>query len=441
MKPTKKEASSIELSDSNKFKPLKFGRVQQIRLLSSLCTPSYVHAYSLCIGYMKKWFLDFFPDNYFKTIYIEGKHIIDEYKKYNTKEMIKRPKPALAIVPNPDLQFDNENLNWKFGDINMNSRITNNRDVFFIDKDRNIYIGCIDELMLINFTYKMKVNTRAKQIDLFKFLQFNVGDRGTTSGKYVDMDFHLPYDLITQLAKDAGFEVKNDGSIPKIIEFLNYMNTHSTCPIICKLRNINGKTEFFVRQVNYVHIREPEEISVDDGERQGMISSNYILEYAVEVRFPAPMYYRYFSEVQHDQIKELDADGNITAYYTSFDNIPQKNSNGWDRLITTDCECEDLDTPLEVDLTELFDETNLIEVKNFILKQNLNPRVFMEIKLFNNAQECPIEIDWKTMVLKTIGLVLARKSRIAVYIDYNFLNTQTANIREYYSNRTKEIDN
>ena len=38
-----------------------------------------------------------------------------------------------------------------------------------------------------------------------------------------------------------------------------------------------------------------------------------------------------------------------------------------------------------------------------------------------------------------IGLVLAKKSRIAVYIDYNFLNVQTANIREYYSNRQKSI--
>ena len=118
MRPDKIEASSIELSDNNKFKPLKFGRVQKIKLLSSLCTPSYVHAYSLCIGYMKKWFLDHFPENYFKTIYIEGKHVIDEYKKYNNKELVKRAKPALAIVPSPDLQFDNENLNWKFGDIN-----------------------------------------------------------------------------------------------------------------------------------------------------------------------------------------------------------------------------------------------------------------------------------------------------------------------------------
>ena len=54
MRPDKREASSIELSDNNKFKPLKFGRVQKIKLLSSLCTPSYVHAYSLCIGYMKR---------------------------------------------------------------------------------------------------------------------------------------------------------------------------------------------------------------------------------------------------------------------------------------------------------------------------------------------------------------------------------------------------
>ena len=63
MRPVKTEASSIELSDTNKFKPLRFGRVQKIKLLSSLCTPSYVHAYSLCIGDMKKWFLDHFPEN------------------------------------------------------------------------------------------------------------------------------------------------------------------------------------------------------------------------------------------------------------------------------------------------------------------------------------------------------------------------------------------
>lgn len=428
-----KELRSEDL-DPKRFKPIKMTRTKRKKLCTSLCIPSYVHAYSLCISYIEKWFLSAFPEGYFKTVYVEGKHALDEFKKYSAGELVKRPKPSLAIIPQPDWSFNNENLNWQYGTINMNTRMTSNRDVFFIDSSKNLYLGVVCDLMNVNFDFKIKVNTRAKQIDLFKYIQMKLGDRGATHGKNVLMDFHVPYDLMIQLATDTGFQVV-DGKITNVIGFLNYLNSKSIVPFFYKLRNVNGKSEFFIRQFNYVHIREPQDISMDDGERQGQISSNYILEYTIQVRFPSPRFYRYLSETQHDKIQMVDEDGNIKAYYTNFSFVPQRNSKGWDQGTITDYAEYDLSKPLEVDLKEFFDGSDLALVIEYVRKQNLAPEVFVDIQLFNARRKFDIKIDWENLKLTTIGCVLEPISCIVAYVDKDFFNTQLINIKNYYANR------
>lgn len=68
--------------------------LQVDRLYKALSIPSFVHGYSLAIEYIKSWFLgkfkEFgFPDNYFKTVYINGKHVLDDWKYFN-KDNIKK---------------------------------------------------------------------------------------------------------------------------------------------------------------------------------------------------------------------------------------------------------------------------------------------------------------------------------------------------------------
>ena len=49
-------------------------------------------------------------------------------------------------------------------------------------------------------------------------------------------------------------EIKN-GEIVDIIEFLNYVNSHSDLPFLFKIRAINQKAEFFIRMKDlYTHI-------------------------------------------------------------------------------------------------------------------------------------------------------------------------------------------
>ena len=45
-------------------------------------------------------------------------------------------------------------------------------------------------------------------------------------GREVDLDFHLPMRLMSQVAKDNGFDLEEDGTIKDSVEFLNHMNTH-----------------------------------------------------------------------------------------------------------------------------------------------------------------------------------------------------------------------
>ena len=70
--------------DFSNLKPLnidEFRARNSKTLYRSICVPSSTQSYSLCIEFMKRWFLSKFPENTFKSIYVEGKNIYDDYKR------------------------------------------------------------------------------------------------------------------------------------------------------------------------------------------------------------------------------------------------------------------------------------------------------------------------------------------------------------------------
>ena len=434
LKPTDKRV--LKSSDLQKMdlKPVKFTRNIHKKLNSSTCIPSTMYMYSMCIGYIQHWFLSNFPDGYFKSVFVEGKHALEEFKRPPGK-LVKIPKPALSIIPQPNWDFDNENLNWDYGTRTNFISMTSDRDVFFKDSTKGLFIGVRPDLLLVDFNFRAKVNTRAKQIDLYRYMQMSLGTDDTI-GEYVTMDFHFPYDLALQIANDAGFSINNN-KITDILGFLKYLNSHSNVPFTYKIRKDKNINEFFIRHVNYIHIRKPTDIQIDDGERQGQISSNYIAEYQVQVRFPAPRYFRYFSSKAHQYIKSIDDDGNIRAYFVNYNAIPERNIKNWELYFTIDYEDDAIDKPLEIDLFEVIDGSDLKKVIDFVKEQALSPALFVDIHLYNKQSEIPIKINWDKYKLYTVGLVLDHVSRLAVYIDKEYVNTQINNINEFYSNRLK----
>lgn len=420
-----------------KIKPLEFLKQYIKNLNCSLVIPSRSNSYSICIEFMKEWFRDGFVDGYFKSEYIDGKHVLDDFKSLTRQQLIKRNKPALSIIPRADNDFNRENIDL----YNMGTALYNNRcrfsDAFFVDEQSKSFISIDFKLLKMNFTYRIKVDTLAQAQDLFDFINIRYRANGT-QGKYCDIDFHVPTDLMNKLAMDNGFDVKN-GQVVDTVAFLYYLNSHSQLPFMYKLRASTGNYQYFIKLKNmYIHIRS-NQVSIDDGERQGQLMTNYIVEFEAEVRFPAPKFYAYYGVSSEEYIKCDNIDGSYNLYSFPMSKIPVKNNNGWPQYMTTDYE-EDNDNylakkPLVIEFNSIM--SDLRKCIDFTKGLYLSPSLFIEIKLFNESKEIETEVDWDNYLIKTKEFLPNKNSFLVFYVDLAYFNETSLKLRD---NEDKRVD-
>lgn len=413
----------------------------------SLCIPSVANAYAECIEFAKHWFLSKFQTNPFKSIYIDGKYIYNESRSLNPNQTIKREKPALAIIPSIDWNFNDDNIDmYQFG-TNLYQEHRLFVDAFLKDRSHQVYVGLGVETLLVNFTYKMRVETRAQQMDLFKYIQLACRV-GSTSGEEVDLDFHIPYELMVQIAMDTGFEVdcSNNKSYPRIKNvkaFLSYLNTHSVFPFVYKFRGMNGKNEFFIRmQRVYVHVRASD-LSADDGEMEGHLKNNFGIEMSVEIRFPAPKLYGYYSN-NEPELKNIysafrQPQGIVSTFYTFKGTpIPDQNKFGWNLYLETTWEEDDIDKigkKLQIDFSELLNQGDIGEAIHDCINQGISPSIFCDFIIVNGGDKMDGNIDWNTMQFTSTNPAKGLGSYIGIYVDMEYVNNYIACERTEVQNR------
>ena len=86
-------------------------------LYTSLATPSITNAYSIAMQYIKDWFFSKFSDKYFKSVYIDQKHPLDEFRKFSIKKGLKKLKPSVSISPHITFDYDRETVDLYQADI------------------------------------------------------------------------------------------------------------------------------------------------------------------------------------------------------------------------------------------------------------------------------------------------------------------------------------
>ena len=439
------DMSNFHVIDSNEFK-----NAHSKTLYRSICVPSMVQSYSLCIEYIKNWFLSKFGENVFKTVYIDGKNIFDEYRKLSKLEIVKKQKPALAIVPSINWDFNNDNIDsYPYG-LELYTQTGRFKDSFFSCPETNSYLGIGLELILMPFTFHIKLETRAQQLDMYKYIKMACRV-GFTCGENVDLDFHIPYKLILQMARDNGFETytkKDEELIKDIPKFLRWLNMHSALPFLYKHRALNGKNEFFLRMKNmYVHIR-PTDLSADDGERESQMMNNFNIDLSIEVRFPAPKMYAYYSDNAHKLTEIYGAwyqpNGTISTCYTFKKTIIQdKNKYNWPLLLNTTYEIdpEEVNTKISIDLSELFVDDEIGGCIKDCLSKGISPGIFCDIVFYNNAEYLTGKLDWETMIFKSNNIVRGIGTYIGIYVDNDFLSDyilEQSNAYKTRVNKSKE---
>lgn len=408
-------------------------------LRSSICVPSVQHAYSLSMEFTKNWFLSKFNENYFKTIHIDQKHILDDFRNNDMYRNLKKLKPSVSITPQINFDYDREKLDMYGAGLDLYIKRHKVNSSFFRDTERNMYLDAVLEQLETTYTFRIRVSTRAQQIDLFKYI--NMAFRiGTTQGHEMDMDFHIPYSIMLQVAQDAGFEINDDDTIKNVVDFVKYLNTHSALPISYKLRTVNGKSEFFMRLNDvYIHVSCLDTPSADDGEREGMLYSNYIIEFSVIVKFPAPKFYVYYSTEPHDQIEVTEVEGSrIGLYNIKIPDIPEVNSKGWEQLLVTSY-CADIRGEIaEIEFKELIEGSEVEKVITYLKKMKISPAIFIDFLLYDNGSKIDFKVDWENYKIITVDPISNLVIDISMYADLIYMKDQLRTIREITKDRIKK---
>lgn len=396
------------------------------QLTGHLCIPSAVHGYSVAVEYMKNWFLQKFHTDYFKTVYINGKHIMDDYRRFSIFSNIKRANPAVSITPIVNYEYDRDGLDAYMGDTNLLINKFNFRESFFKDYEHNIFLGFNIREIEMNFTYKIRVESKAQQIDLFRYMEaaFRIG---YTSNEFISVDYHIPNEMIQNIAIHAGFETNENGEVLEINKFLLYLNQHSGFPIVYKMRAVNGKCEYFVRVKRvYAYTDTRQKLSLDDGEMNGKLNKDYIIEMNVLLHLWVPHYYVYLD--QKEAVRNIPLqDSNVFGLFTLklFD-PPLTDKHGWDQYLITEYELDYNDIKkdyVDVDIEELFGGEFKAMIQDHINK-GISPSIFINIVLYNMEEDAAKTIDWETYTMRVPNPKTSL--HIAVYVDMLYFNAQQA---------------
>lgn len=410
-----------------KLNPADIRRSKTPKLMrTSVTLPSQYQAYAVCVEFAKSWFLEKFKSNYFNSVYVDGTHSFDEFRKFSTiDQQMKRANPLLAIVPTIDMTHNRQWID-SAPEIPLLLRKTSIEDSFFNDRERGLYIQLIFKTILMNFVFRVRVDTRAEELDMVEYIKLH-HRAGWTESREIAIDIHVPKQIILQVAFDNGFKITENGEIEEPIKLLEYLNSHSYVPFLYKLRCSTGNKEFFIRVPNCMAHIKAELPTFDEGERQDMTVMNYIVEFQVEIEMTAPYCYTYYS--QHDMPYILNAPtyknyDKIAVMAAKTTNIPALDDHGWDHFTTTEysVDDEDLDTCIDIPFAEFFEGHELQRLINYNKQIHVSPFIFMNFIMFNGGDRVEYDMDWDTMICHIKTPITDNNTVIAIYCDRKYIN-------------------
>jgi Tfp pilus assembly protein PilZ len=387
------------------------------------------HNYALCIEYIKGWFYEKFEHDFFGYTFLDGTHVFREFNNLTKEQIVNHmnnDKPTCSIIPTIDEAYDREKIDLNLFGIEQFVNTTKIDKSFIQDPINNRYVMMKMDMILMNFTFKMKFPTRAMQLDAYKFIK--LAFRITLSEtKDVATDYLIPYSLMLNIALDSGFEIKDD-RIVHPIKFLTYLNQRSFLPIIYKFSNIVGREEYYIRMTHLPVRIGLDSLNKDDGNKTGHLNTDFGIEMNINVRFPGMQLYVYHTKSETNfvpQDKEVYNIGNtLFMALHQMDAPPKVNDRGWIQYIKTDYQADSCTEPLNIDLAELF-EGELEKMVKEHKERYISPDVFLEMRLYNDGYEMPITVDWSNMILHCeLRHPSKLVSTIVIYMDLEYLNTQ-----------------
>lgn len=439
------DTDMLSITNIDRFRP---------SLRCDLFIPSYIHSLSIATEFIYNYVLSKFPNNYFATINIADKHPLDDFRRYKKGNLVTRETPAMIMSYSLQYDFNDNLLDYNLLSTNKYLRRSYWQRSFFKCPHKGLYIGMDLETMMIEYNFKFIQQTRALQIDMFNRLRkvFRIGCTETID---IDCDFHLDPLLISNIAKESGFNVDpSTESISDPWNFNKFLNSYSQMPILYKLRLINQRYEYFLRMRNLpIHLDLQESLSVDDGNQSGMMNNMYAIEMRIPIRFPAPRTFALYNEGNWTDIIKVENNQGINVISMKVADIPEENYKGWPMYAHSNYMAEENEKVVEsIDIRPLFKapvdvkiDTDLDYIIEDAIKQSIDPSIFIETAVYvndfvqiNNSGRLPIYMDWPNRKIVLPKDTTYQYFYLAIYIDRSYINSKVAELTKADSTRVIE---
>ena len=435
------EKEIVDIVNIDRFRP---------SLKCDLFIPSYVHSLSIATEFIYNYVFSRFPQDYFKTIHVAGKHPFEDFRRLEKGNLTVRENPAASLTYSIQYDFNDNNLDYNLLSVNKYLKKSQWQRSFFKCPSRGLYVGMDLEAMMINYNFRFKVYSRAQQLDLFNRLR-KVFRLGCTETIDIDCDFHLDKSMTLAIAKEAGFNI--DTSTGEVLDpwnFTRFLNAHSQMPILYKLRLINQKYEYFLRMRNLpVHLDFQNPLDVDDGSQNGMTTTDFTVEFQIAMRFPAPRTFALYNEGKWHHGISVESNEGIKVYSMKVLDIPEENLKHWPMYGHSDYMAEEDETVVEsIDIRELFKapvdikvDTSLDDIIQDAIDQFINPDTFIEIAVYTNdlaingTGRIPVLMDWEHRKIKLPHGITDRYFYLAIYIDREYVNSKVVEKTDALHNR------
>lgn len=397
-------------------------------LISSVTLPSQYNSYAVCTEFARDWFLSKFPQNFFNSVYVDGSKTFDQFRQLSKiNQQMKRTNPVLGIAPSINMEFNRDFVDTNMG---LGGYLRRSRMEGKIFSDNTIqnsrHLAIQFKTIMMTFVYKMRLDTKAQQLDLVEFIKYK-HRAGMTENQYLPLDIHVPKKIIMQIAFDIGLLSDDFSRIKDPDKMLKYLNTHSLVPFLYKRRNATGTDEFFIRVDNCsAHIKAEMPNADESGDRQEHEHMSFMIDFTVEIQMTAPYCYTYYSETEqniinsHDLVKD---ETGILLMKAARADLPDANEVGWNRVLNTEyiVENEDLKDNVVIEFEPLL-EGELRHIVEYTKSVALSPSLFVDFIIFNDGNFCDYDLDWDrfTMTIKEKtnhpGFV------IGMYINMSYVN-------------------
>jgi len=181
-------------------------------------------------SFAKNLIMDFFPEGYFKDVYISTALASSEQAGVNDDEIPIKKYPQLSIVPSFSADYDEvvggPFPTWRrgiFQTFNHYSSRYGYKKIFYNDED-NLIISAIPNRVKFSFDYKIKVETYLQKIEVVYMLRqkFHNNDRMFWNNQLLKAQ--IPNTLIKALSNCKDLEIKNPNDREL---FLKYLKDHS----------------------------------------------------------------------------------------------------------------------------------------------------------------------------------------------------------------------